>query len=482
MGQDRSRHGAELARVDAQGRALGALLSHRESLSRFVADPRIPLDNNLSERVLRGPVIARYTSFGSGGPDGARAAGRLFGVLATVRLAGLNPYTWMLDWLAACARHGNQAPQQLDPWLPWHLSEQRREQLSKAPGGVDPVCCQQRGHRAGQGGLNGPFRRRVGPAHRAAGLDHLLRPPPATEPDRGHPGDCHQPCPLLSRTELGHTVCAYLRWQTPQGSNRIQLAMRLLEALERLSILALPARHGPGRGRQGPLSLGDRSAPQAPLDGPLQQLEPLRLRLVNGRDEAVLWNEFLARYHPLGYRQPIGSHLRYFLADRQGRLLGCLLYDFAARYLAVRDRWIGWQDQPHRPLERVVRQARFLLFPWVRVKCLASKVLGAELAPAGRRLAAGPRSAARSGRNLCQRPAQGNLLPGLELALSGTDPGARCLGHGASEDAQGCLRVSAAAGLAGGPARTQTPCALPLDARLPGIPKIASADLLRPRF
>ena len=132
-GQGRSRHGAELARVEAQGRALGALLSHRESLSRFVGDPRIPLDNNASERVLRGPVIARYTSFGSGGPDGARAAGLLFGVLATVRLAGLNPYTWTLDWLAACARHGDKAPQQLDPWLPWRMSEPRREQLRKAP-------------------------------------------------------------------------------------------------------------------------------------------------------------------------------------------------------------------------------------------------------------------------------------------------------------------------------------------------------------
>ena len=185
--------------------------------------------------------------------------------------------------------------------------------------------------------------------------------------------------PLLSRTELGHTICEHLRWQTPRGSNRIQRAMRLLEELERLSILALPARQGPGRGRQGPLSPGERSAPQAPLDGPLPQLEPLRLRLVNGRDEAALWNEFLARYHPLGYRQPIGSHLRYFLEDRHGCLLGCLLYDFAARYLAVRDRWIGWQDQPRRPLERVVRQARFLLFPWVRVPCLASKVPGLSL-------------------------------------------------------------------------------------------------------
>ena len=253
------------------------------------------------------------------------------------------------------------------------------------------------------------------------------------------------------------------RWQTPRGSNRIQLALRLLEELERLSLLALPA-------RQGPLSLGERSAPQAPLDGPLPQLEPLRLRLVSGRDEAALGNEFLARYHPLGYRQPIGSHLRYFLADRQGRLLGCLLYDFAARYLAVRDRWSGWLDQPHRPLQRVVRQARFLLFPWVRVPCLASKVLGLSL----RQLAAdwqrvhGVRPVlvetygSDQHKETCYRASNWHYLGQTQ---------ARGLGHGASEDAQGGLRVSAAAGLADGPARTHTPCALPLDARLLGQPQ-----------
>ena len=27
--------------------------------------------------------------------------------------------------------------------------------------------------------------------------------------------------PKLSRTELGHTICEHLRWQTPKGSNRI---------------------------------------------------------------------------------------------------------------------------------------------------------------------------------------------------------------------------------------------------------------------
>ena len=165
--------------------------------------------------------------------------------------------------------------------------------------------------------------------------------------------------PQLSRTELGHTICEHLGWQTPRGTHRIQLAMRVLGQLERLGILTLPARQGPGRGRQQPLIPGPRSAPQAPVEGPLDRLLPLRLRLVRERTQAALWNEFVERYHPLGYRQPIGCHLRYFLADRDGRRLGCLLYDFAAQRLPARDRWIGWQHQPHRRrLDRLVRQAR----------------------------------------------------------------------------------------------------------------------------
>ena len=52
-----------------------SLLVHREGLSVILSDPRVSLDNNASERILRGPVIARHTSFGSGGPDGARGGG-----------------------------------------------------------------------------------------------------------------------------------------------------------------------------------------------------------------------------------------------------------------------------------------------------------------------------------------------------------------------------------------------------------------------
>ncbi len=128
-------HGGELARLEARTAPLLSLLEHREGLGVFLRDARVPLDNNACERVLRGPVIARYTSFGSGGPQGASMTGLLFGVFATVRLNGLNPYSWVLDYLAACARNRGEPPQDLDPWLPWRMDEQRQQELRRPPVG-----------------------------------------------------------------------------------------------------------------------------------------------------------------------------------------------------------------------------------------------------------------------------------------------------------------------------------------------------------
>ena len=186
--------------------------------------------------------------------------------------------------------------------------------------------------------------------------------------------------PKLSRAELANTICEHLGWQTPNGSNRMQLARGVLEQLEQLGILTLPPKRHPGRGPQKPVPSSDRSAPQPAIAEPLAALRPLTLEPVSEAAAVAEWNEWVQRYHYLGYRQPLGPHLRYFLRDRQGRLLGCLLFDFAARELACRDRRIGWQGQAHRKqLQRVVRNARFVLLPWVRVKNLASHALGLAL-------------------------------------------------------------------------------------------------------
>ena len=92
------------AEVDAQGKALHSLLEHEAGLRVFVQRPEVPPDNNAAERALRGAVIARYTSFGSGSADGAQLTERMCSIYATLQLAGLNPYTWTRDCLEAGGR------------------------------------------------------------------------------------------------------------------------------------------------------------------------------------------------------------------------------------------------------------------------------------------------------------------------------------------------------------------------------------------
>ena len=47
-------------------KALASLLDHWAGLTLFVDDPKIPMDNNASERTVRGPAMGRKNYFGSG--------------------------------------------------------------------------------------------------------------------------------------------------------------------------------------------------------------------------------------------------------------------------------------------------------------------------------------------------------------------------------------------------------------------------------
>ena len=54
-----------------------------------------------------------------------------------------------------------------------------------------------------------------------------------------------------------------------------------------------------------------------------------------------------------------------------------MLLGGAARAIAVRDRWIGWNERVRlRNLAWVINNSRFLIFPHVRIPHLASHALG----------------------------------------------------------------------------------------------------------
>ena len=184
--------------------------------------------------------------------------------------------------------------------------------------------------------------------------------------------------PRLPVTELADTLCELLSWVTPNGTYKTASCRKLLETLEAAGEVELPRKRARHRRPQAVLQSGPATDP-APLEvTSLAALGPVRLHLVTTRSERDLWQEYVQRYHPLGYKQPFGAHLRYFVfaASSSERPLGCLLFAASAWALACRDTWIGWtpQDRSQR-LHLIVNNTRFLLFPWVSVPHLASKVL-----------------------------------------------------------------------------------------------------------
>lgn len=184
--------------------------------------------------------------------------------------------------------------------------------------------------------------------------------------------------PNLSRKELTATICEHLGWVTLTGNNKLDACTKLLEKLESKGLMRLPTKQEQYRRNrsQRPITLTSRTARKADITGKLKDIGQVRVEAVSDKETTGLWNEYVSRYHYLGYKQPFGYFLRYFVESEQG-LLGCILFAGAAKALGVRDRWIGW-GQMHRlrNLAWVINNSRFLIFPWVGVKNLASHLLG----------------------------------------------------------------------------------------------------------
>jgi transposase len=87
-----------------------SLQEHWTGLVRFVDDPRIPLDNNASERARRGPAVARKNFYGSGSLWSGRLAASMFSMLAALARWKINPRLWLTWYVENCATAGGKAP------------------------------------------------------------------------------------------------------------------------------------------------------------------------------------------------------------------------------------------------------------------------------------------------------------------------------------------------------------------------------------
>jgi transposase len=112
---------------------LKSLQEHWPGLTRFLDDLRIPLDNNASERQVRGPAIGRKNYYGSGSLWSGRLAAMLFSLFATLTLGEINIRKWLTWYLRSCAENGGQAPADIAPFLPWNMSEEKRREMAIDP-------------------------------------------------------------------------------------------------------------------------------------------------------------------------------------------------------------------------------------------------------------------------------------------------------------------------------------------------------------
>jgi len=183
-------------------------------------------------------------------------------------------------------------------------------------------------------------------------------------------------CWRLSRYELAQTIAENIGWYTASGSLKVDGCIKLLERLESEGILQLPKKLGVSKPTIRSIPITSRSAPVSEIDCKLKQLDFVKLQVVRDPRDIELWQEYVSRYHYLGYKKPFGYYLHYFIGSDRG-ILGCVLFSGAAKSIGVRDQWIGWTPaQRMRNLAWVVNNSRFLIFPWVKVANLASYVLG----------------------------------------------------------------------------------------------------------
>ena len=184
--------------------------------------------------------------------------------------------------------------------------------------------------------------------------------------------------PKLSRTELANTVCELFSWKRPTGKLKSVECRQFLERLDEKGAIRLPVcrKQYANRGAAKVQRTGKADI-QPTISAKLKELSPILLARVDSQKQRQLWYEYVDRYHYLGYQLPFGAQLRYFIkAGATNDILGCFQFSSPAWKMAPRERWIGWTDEQRKVnLQKIINNSRFLIFPWVEVKNLASSAL-----------------------------------------------------------------------------------------------------------
>lgn len=86
------------------GNAAAYVIANWDRLTRFIEDARVPLDNNATERGIRGPVVGRKNHYGSKSERGTEIAATFYTLLETAKLQGVDPAHYLREAALAASR------------------------------------------------------------------------------------------------------------------------------------------------------------------------------------------------------------------------------------------------------------------------------------------------------------------------------------------------------------------------------------------
>ncbi len=184
--------------------------------------------------------------------------------------------------------------------------------------------------------------------------------------------------PEASRFELSKRLCLAWSWVQPNGHLKDMVCRSLMLKLHRAGLIELPAPRS--KAVNNVITRRKRkkvSVDSSPISCGIPELGEIAFLQVRGSRQEAVYDSLIEEHHYLGYSNPVGEHLKYLVYACGGRPIACFGWSSAWRRLGIRDRYIGWSDKAReKNLQFLAYNTRFLLVPWVKVRHLASHLLG----------------------------------------------------------------------------------------------------------
>jgi len=181
------------------------------------------------------------------------------------------------------------------------------------------------------------------------------------------------------RSAISRILCQKWDWRQANGLLKERGCRVLLLTLEKKREIKLPPRMWESFRFPKRADRREYAHDTTLLSGTVSDFRSLTIKMVRSTPDERLWDYLIDRYHYLGNPWIVGSYLKH-IACLNERPVACLGWGSAAWKVACRDAFIGWDSATREAnIHKVVNNVRFLIFPWVRIKNLASKLLAANI-------------------------------------------------------------------------------------------------------